>query len=665
MMKKATTSLMRGWIINSILLLGVAIFVFFDFRTSIVASTAEGTYRLESDFDAVTAATTKVAIVPSDYNGLSSPVGRATDPTYAQVEDMVRKAIDLQGGLDWVVDSGDLVMIKVNLVGGTSGSGDGENTDVRVVKALIKLIDEATNGGAEILIAEGSARENDDPETAGSVWDNNDYNDLLTDPYLNGINFSLLNLNQSLSDLIEIDVDGATAAPHDGKYHVHKKEIEADVFITVPVLKIHDTGITNALKNQIGTAPGCYYGYNKTAGTASYPSGLIHDLDQRRWTTEEIVDLCMVADIDFVVVDALMILEEYKSYNPSRQVRMNTIVAGADPVAVDHVCSKILGVNPDDVAHITLAEKVGLGTNDPDKIKIYGSSINDVLKRVKQNPSENGIFGQSCRTWLLSQTFTGNISTEHITGEATYIPAAGENGWSQPTYFFDDRIDLLSYYSNPSNVVSYAFTYFYAPQDQDAVLQVGSDEAMWVYINGVKVYEYNGTRTYSESQNYIENDTANIRIKKGNNALMVKTYHNNGDYSFALNIAEPYVALPYIISANRVDGLKFSTDSIIKDEVPVTEWIKGGDNLMHFYPNPCTEYANIEIDLDKPANVVVKIYDIQGKEICTVANNKYPAGKQTINWNLFNNNGSRILNGVYICNAYINNRTFSKAIIVK
>ncbi|MBN1180756.1 MAG: DUF362 domain-containing protein [Bacteroidales bacterium] len=563
---------------RALLILSLVIFVYWDFHKSVKASLATGTFRLESDFPTTTYTGTTVAIVPSDYNELTSPVGRATDPTYAQVEDMVRKAIELQGGLSGVVNPGDTVMLKVNLVGGSSTSGDGENTDVRVVKALIKILDDSTSGDVTIIVAEGTARTNDDFNIAGSVWHNNGYVDLLSDAYLSGIDFYLLNLNQSLGDIVEVDLGAnATADPHNSVYHVHKQEVEADVYISVPVLKIHDTGITNALKNQIGTAPGCYYGYNKTAGTASYPSGLIHDLEQRRWTTEEIVDLSNVAGIDFVVVDAIMILEEYKSYDPSRKVRMNTVVAGVDPVAVDNVCSRILGLNPDDISHITLAEKVGLGTNNSYKIQIEGASINDVLKRVKQNPSENGNFGQSCRTWLVSQTYTGTISTEHIPGEDTLKPVAGVGGWSQPTYFFDDRIDLYSYFNNPSGIVSYAFTYFYAPQTQDAVLQVGSDEAMWVYINGEKVYEYNGTRTYSESQSYIENDTANITIKAGNNTLMVKTYQSLGDYSFALNIAEPYVALPYIISANRVEGLKFFTEK--PTNAPPTEVLCASDGI--------------------------------------------------------------------------------------
>jgi len=126
---------------------------------------------------------------------------------------------------------------------------------------------------------------------------------------------------------------------------VHNEELDADVFISIPVLKIHDTGITCALKNQIGTAPGVYYGYNKMKGTQYY-SGLKHDVAHRRWTEEEIVDLSSIAGIDLVVVDAIMTLESYKTYNGSNQVRFNTIIAGADPVAVDHVCTRLVCLNP-------------------------------------------------------------------------------------------------------------------------------------------------------------------------------------------------------------------------------------------------------------------------------------------------------------------------------
>ena len=72
--------------------------------------------------------------------------------------------------------------------------------------------------------------------------------------------------------MIEVDLGSEGMSAKQGtKYSVHRAELEADVYIAVPVLKIHNTGITNALKLQVGTAPGCYYGYNKARGTEHFP----------------------------------------------------------------------------------------------------------------------------------------------------------------------------------------------------------------------------------------------------------------------------------------------------------------------------------------------------------------------------------------------------------
>ena len=51
--------------------------------------------------------------------------------------------------------------------------------------------------------------------------------------------------------------------------------------------------------------------------------------------------------------------------------------------------------------------------------------------------------------------------------EASIEPIPGEDGWSQPVYFFDDRIDLHAYYAGQTGIVSYAFTYFNAEKAQE------------------------------------------------------------------------------------------------------------------------------------------------------------------------------------------------------
>lgn len=643
------------------LFLGIIAAISLDFIISENAMEL-GTFRMEADFDAITSATTKVAIVTSDHSELSNPVARTTNPNYAQVEEMVKKAIELQGGFEWVVNKGNTVLLKVNLVGANSPSGQGENTDVRVVKALIRLLNEYTEGDVKIIVAEGTARANDDPNTAGSVWENSGYKALLTDTDLTGINFSLLNINQSIGDLIEIDLGSkGTCAPMGTKYHVHRAQLEADVYISVPVLKIHDTGITSALKNQIGTAPGCYYGYNKMAGT-THSVGIFHDLAQRRWTTESIVDLCAIADIDFVVVDALMCLETKKSYANNNQLRMNTIIAGSDPVAVDHVCAKLFDINPDDVAHITLAEKIGLGTNNPEKIQIKGSSIANTMKRAKKNTSENGKFGQSNRTWILSKAFEGtDINTEYLPNEASLLPEPGAGEWSQPVYFFDDKIDLLSYYyanNSAKNIATYAFTYFSAKAAQQAELWVGNQEAIKIYLNGELAYSTSTLQSYADGD--IGKKVKLINLREGENSLLVKTINQIGDYSFALNICE--VESNSLYAGNRVDGLKFYQGTTGTNVINVEQQL--GLNLKCF-PNPATTNANIQFKVEKTAPVLVQIFNIKGELIETLMNNEKIGGNIELDWNLKSTNGNQVSSGIYICKITIGRKVSTGKIVVQ
>lgn len=642
--KTYSTKKKISYIISIFLLLFL---ISWDIITSNNDDVEEGIFRLENEFDGVTSATANVAIVPSNYEGLSASVSRDIDPGEEQIELMVRKAIELQGGL-WVVEPGDTVMVKVNLVGANEPAGTGENTDYRVVKALMKVLYEHTEGNVVILIAEGTARTNDDPNEEGSVWENSGYTSMLSDEDVMDIDFQFLNLNQTIDDLIEVNLGShGTSYPQGYKYHIHKKELTADVYIAVPVLKIHDTGITNALKLQIGSAPGCYYGYNKAKGSI-YSDGIIHDVGPRRWTTEAIVDLSKIADIDYVLVDAIMCLETYKSDNGSNRVRMNTVIAGNDAVAVDNVCSRLLGLNPDDIAHITLAEKVGLGTNNPEQIEILGTPIDVVKKRFKHNTSANGKFGQSNRTWVLSESFAGtDIENKFIEGEDTLRPVPGENGWSEPTYFFDDRIDLLSYYNGLSNICTYAFTYFTSDSAQTAELWLGSSESMKVYLNGINVYSFKGTNIYSDSD--IETDKIDVAIRKGVNSILVKTINTYGEYSFALNICEQENDINY--AGNRVEGLKFTTIDTTTGGMEMVTGIKeeiAGINTINevrLFPSPVEDFAQLQFSSIESGNLEVKIYDIQGKLVSTPYQGNILADKNKIPLDL----SSLKSNNFYIC----------------
>jgi hypothetical protein len=386
-------------------------------------------------------------------------------------------------------------------------------------------------------------------------------------------------------------------------------------------------------------------------------------VDHRRWTTEAIVDLCNVSDIDFVVVDAIMCLEIAKGYNPSNQVRFNTILAGIDPVAVDHVSSKLMGLNPDDVAHITLAEKVGLGTNDPEFIYEVGVPLSEAMIKVKKSQAMEGKFGQSNRTWILSQAFEGDdLSKAYFIDESSIEPVSGEMGWSEPVYFFDDRIDLYSYYQGHTGI-TYAFTYFNAAQSQEAELWLGTHEGIQVYLNGELVHNSTTVNSFEDGDLLTSRDK--VQILEGRNTLLVKTVNKFGDYSFTLNICEVEDD-PYYFG-NRVAGLKFFTDNSgsgsIISALPENEFIQTAS--LEAYPNPASDYATFRFDLEKSRQTSLQIYDLSGRVVKSFGREFRSAGTHELTWYLDSNTGSRVNEGTYICKLQVGKSIRTMKLLVK
>ena len=647
---------------------------------------------LSRDINARTSVPTTVAMVRSDDSALANPVA-VTDAGISEVtiEQMVRKAVDLAGGLQGIVRSGNTVLIKPNIVE-YEPSGCGEITDVRVVKALVKIVDEIDHGKIHIVVGDGSPRPFTSFEKAtGSkfapwvqLFDVPGYQILKAEMVAAGVDFRLSNLNGNSetnpwSELALVDVPGGGhAQPQAGKYYLQQDVRNADVFITVPVMKIHDPGITVAMKNQIGIAPSSLYGFSKSSGVAqdNYQHKLTHNSTAPyNWTDKEIVDLCKLARIKFVVVDAIACLEQDKDATRdingtvTNLVRMNTILAGVDPVAIDHVCSRLMGLNPDDIEHITLGERAGLGTNDPALINIVGASLDATKKRFKKARTPSAEFGQSNREWLLNGPFsiagiTNPINYEFIPNEASLAPSPGTANWSQTTYFINDRINLRDYYQlgSSSQVVSYAFAYFYAPADQQAELWVGSDEALKIYLNGNVAYAYNGTRAFVNQLYYSETKT--VSIKRGLNRLLVKSLQQSSSYDFSLNICEVEPNTYY--RGNRIWGLKFTTEASAATDIrPEQGPMATQFELQDGYPNPFNSSIKIPFRTPDDQEVALHVYNTLGQKVKALFNSRVGTRPpQTVTWDGTDERGNVVASGPYLVVLTSNNRTFATKRVV-
>ena len=80
------------------------------------------------------------------------------------------------------------------------------------------------------------------------------------------------------------------------------------------------------------------------------------------------------------------------------------------------------------------------------------------------------------------------------------------------------------------------------------------------------------------------------------------------------------------------------------------------------YPNPFTNNSYVSFDLNKPGNVTIEIFDVNGKQLATSINNKkYLAGKYTEKINI---DQLHLTSGTYIYRILINGNLYSRKLIM-
>jgi uncharacterized protein (DUF362 family) len=135
---------------------------------------------------------------------------------------------------------------------------------------------------------------------------------------------------------------------------VHRLYLDADVVINVPVLKTHGGArITACLKNLMGVV---------------WDRRVYHQLDLHQC----IADFVTLRKPELNILDAYqpMVRNGPRGRSADDCVVMRTLLVSTDPVAVDAAGARMLNLEPDQVAHIPLAAKLGLGTADLDQVEV-------------------------------------------------------------------------------------------------------------------------------------------------------------------------------------------------------------------------------------------------------------------------------------------------------
>jgi uncharacterized protein (DUF362 family) len=378
------------------------------------------------------------------------------DIEYAEIKAMVENAINLAGGFSGVINNGDTVVLKPNLVAKNDATAarapltpevNGVTTDYRVTRAVAELV-RAVNPNGTIYVMEGCA-------------------DGSTSTYYSALNYTASYI-PNVNGFIAIESDSGswqqTSSPNlvsvslpDGlihtQYYYNRKYYEADVIISLPTMKTHWSAcVTGANKNiGIGATPGNIYG---TSATNPNRNPMVaHDAtagDLHKW----IRDYVKGKPINFVIMDALQGCQNgpipgYKVSIPNisqDQMNMRLILASKDAVAVDTVESLIIGWDPQSVKHLTYLNNDSLGNLDTACIDVIGNKVDEVRKDFA-GPIPPA--GGSKITDKTAPTLTLNSVT--VSGSTLNISLAAASETVKVEVYIDGQLSTVTR-TNPSSI---------------------------------------------------------------------------------------------------------------------------------------------------------------------------------------------------------------------
>lgn len=252
---------------------------------------------------------------------------------------ITKEAVAALGGMKRFVNRGDKVMIKPN-IGWDRTPELAACTNPEVVKALVELAFEA--GAKEVTVMDHTTNQAQRCYARSGIADAAKAAGARV-PYVNTYRLKKMALQGEWLKEWEVFTDF----------------IEADKLINVPIAKHHSLSrLTMGMKNWLGAI-----------------GGARNQLHQR--LDQAMVDLAAFFKPTLTVLDAYRILLRNgpQGGRTSDTELRKTVVAGVDAVAVDALGATFFGMNPRELAYLSLANRRGLGELDLEKLRIEKSTV--------------------------------------------------------------------------------------------------------------------------------------------------------------------------------------------------------------------------------------------------------------------------------------------------
>jgi uncharacterized protein (DUF362 family) len=296
------------------------------------------------DFMKISAGAALATLLPKSLFSAKNANGPVIGVAHGDNAKLVSTAVDLIGGIDSFVKSGDVVCIKPNL-SFASNIDCGATTNPEMVKQMVQLCLDA--GASKIMILDHTIQ---DPTLC---IERSRIEDAIIDKKVNLVTL------QRERQYAEVEVPGGKELT---TIQVAKAIQNTDVLINMPTAKSHSaTGVSLGIKNLMGLI---------------WDRGYLHRVNLHR----AIAELATVIKPDLTLVDATRALTSGGPGGPGKTVTLNKVVAGTDPVAVDSYAVGIThwykkAFTGTQVKYIRAAADLGLGEIDTSNMQIKEAAV--------------------------------------------------------------------------------------------------------------------------------------------------------------------------------------------------------------------------------------------------------------------------------------------------
>ncbi|MDE2740945.1 MAG: DUF362 domain-containing protein [Gemmatimonadota bacterium] len=625
-----------------------------------------------------------VAVATSSDSELAEPAALNTSLNFAQVDAIVRRALDLdqsERSIRAVIEPSDWVVVKVNIVTNRGNPSSayyhngiehpGQITDLRVVKSVINYLIEQV-GPRRITIAEGGA---ESPRKGEPGFPTNAEEDGWSATYPEFGDLSYIKMLEKFAAMgVSTVVDtsdlnyapfrrepvpggpiqrlGVTRLRYPGAqfgFHVEgtgsfRKEgyfmpepiIDADKVISIAAMKTTIYGTTLGIKNYVGTLASGAYG-DGTSKRQHYQNNPEHGY----------VDLFSYNPAAYTVIEGFWGTEG-DGPQWGQNVQHNVVVAGGDPLATEAMANVVMGFNPLDLEHLYLAATKGFGTFDLNRIQVEGrapASAQRNFVKSRGGSRQGAFYGRGIRRWLVAGPFpnSSDIGFEPLPNEAQLYPRkdepAGDVVWTQVEHlgYTAEVLPLGDLNGKDQDIANYAFTLVHTPQAQEGFLWLGYGDYAKVWLNGDVVYENVARRNFQLADQKVP-----IRLVQGENRLLFKIGNSAGNTVLAAHVVDQ--------DGDRLPGIEFLLPGEIPtavEESTASQPLPESPVLLENYPNPFNPSTRIRFALPQAGPAKLDIYNAAGQWICTLVEGDVTSGYHEVMWDARNASGFNVASGTY------------------